>query len=76
MPYSWLIVVFCRSILPKLEEAGVIGLIEPINPWSLPDYNLDSYNEALKIIKYEQRLNIVVKYIGLRIKVHCIFQNE
>ena len=63
MPNSWLIVVFCRSILPKLEEAGVIGLIEPINPWSLPDYNLDSYNEALKIIKYEQRSNIVVKYI-------------
>ena len=36
---------------PLLEKAGVIGLIEPINPWSVPCYNMDSFTEALNIVK-------------------------
>ena len=40
-----------RSVLPDLEKAGVVGLIEPINPWSLPRYNMDSFEDGLNIVK-------------------------
>jgi len=37
--------------VPLLKEAGVIGLIEPINPWSLPQYNMDSFPLAVDLVK-------------------------
>ena len=40
-----------QKALPLLEEAGVVGLIEPINPWSVPNYNMDSFKEGLRIVK-------------------------
>merc|ERR1712059_45036 len=40
-----------ETALPLLEEAGVVGLLEPINPWSLPDYNLDSFQDAVQIVE-------------------------
>merc|ERR1719347_2021731 len=40
-----------KKILPDPEKNGVVGLIEPINPWSIPQYNMDSYQDALSIIK-------------------------
>jgi len=39
------------KILPDLEKNGVTGLIEPINPWSVPNYNMDSFKDAISIIK-------------------------
>ena len=43
---------FCyRTCLPDLEKAGVIGLIEPINPWSLPLYNMSSFEDGLNLVK-------------------------
>ena len=29
--------------IPLLEEAKVVGLIEPINPYSVPEYFLNSF---------------------------------
>ena len=41
-----------RKAIPLLEENGVIGLIEPINPYSVPDYNMDSFQSGLQLVKY------------------------
>lgn len=40
-----------RSIVPILESEGITGVIEPINPFSVPNYYLDNYDEAVDIIK-------------------------
>ena len=32
------------NAIPLLEEANVIGLIEPINSYSVPDYFLNSFD--------------------------------
>jgi len=37
--------------LPLLKEKGVIGLLEPINPNSIPGYNMDNYQLAAGIIR-------------------------
>ena len=29
--------------IPLLKEAGVVGLIEPINPYTMPNYFLNNY---------------------------------
>lgn len=34
-----------------LEENNIIGLIEPINKYSLPNYFLDSYDVAVEVLK-------------------------
>ncbi|XP_031334216.1 putative hydroxypyruvate isomerase isoform X1 [Photinus pyralis] len=34
-----------------LEKENIIGLIEPINKYSLPNYYMDSYEKALSLIK-------------------------
>lgn len=31
------------AAIPLLEEANVVGLIEPINSYSVPDYFLNSF---------------------------------
>ena len=33
-------------------SAGVVGLIEPINPWSVPNYNMDSFQEGYNLVRY------------------------
>ena len=38
-------------LLKKYFALGVIGLLEPINPFSLPDYNMDSFNLAVDLIR-------------------------
>ena len=40
-----------RRAIPLLEAAGVVGLIEPINPWSVPGYNMDSFEDGVNIVK-------------------------
>jgi len=40
-----------KSALPLLKKAGVIGLLEPINPFSKANYNMDSYTLAEQIIR-------------------------
>lgn len=40
-----------RHIVPILESEGITGVIEPINPFSVPNYYLDNYEEAIDIIK-------------------------
>ena len=40
-----------RRAIPLLEEAGVVGLIEPINPWSVPGYNMDTFQAGLHIVR-------------------------
>jgi len=40
-----------RRAIPLLETAGVVGLIEPINPWSVPGYNMDSFQDGVNIVK-------------------------
>lgn len=47
-----------ESVLPDLEKAGVVGLIEPINPWSLPRYNMDSFEDGLNLVKSINHPNI------------------
>ena len=32
-------------------QRAMVGLIEPINPWSVPGYNMDSYTAGLHIIR-------------------------
>ncbi|GJQ68573.1 Gip [Trypoxylus dichotomus] len=33
-----------------LEKENILGLIEPINPYSVPDYYMNSYKKAVKVI--------------------------
>jgi len=40
-----------EAALPLLKEAKVVGLIEPINPYSVPNYNMDNYEDALQLVK-------------------------
>ena len=40
-----------KRAIPHLEQAGVVGLLEPINPWSVPGYNLDTFQAGLSIVK-------------------------
>ena len=40
-----------QRAIPLLEQAGVVGLIEPINPWSVPGYNMDSFTAGLHIVR-------------------------
>ena len=40
-----------RSALPLLQEAGITGLIEPINKYSVPGYFLNDFDLGKKIIK-------------------------
>ncbi|CAG0917533.1 unnamed protein product [Notodromas monacha] len=40
-----------RLAVPVLENAGITGLIEPINPWTIPKYHLSSYDHAVKILR-------------------------
>ena len=40
-----------KKALPLLEKAGIIGLIEPINPYWVPDYFLNDFDLAADIIK-------------------------
>ena len=40
-----------QRAIPLLEKARVVGLIEPINPWSVPRYNMDSYQAGLHIVR-------------------------
>jgi len=40
-----------KLALPLLKEKGVTGLLEPINPNSIPNYNMDNYHLAMEIIK-------------------------
>ena len=40
-----------EAALPLLKAAGVVGLIEPINPYSVPNYNMDSYEDAVQLVK-------------------------
>lgn len=40
-----------RSAIPLLEESGVVGLIEPINPYSVPGYFLHDFELAESIVK-------------------------
>merc|ERR1719427_392886 len=44
--------------IPHLITAGVVGLVEPINPWSVPNYNMDSYADALHVVKSLNHPNI------------------
>ena len=39
-----------EAALPLLEAAGVVGLLEPINPWSVPNYNMDNYLDAKELV--------------------------
>lgn len=34
-----------------LEENNIVGVIEPINKYSLPDYFLDNYDTAIDVLK-------------------------
>lgn len=36
----------------------MVGLIEPINPWSVPNYNMDSFQEGLDLVKEIDHPNI------------------
>ena len=40
-----------EAALPLLKAAKVVGLIEPINPYSVPNYNMDSYEDAVQLVK-------------------------
>lgn len=40
-----------RCIVPILEKEGVVGVIEPINPVTVPNYFLDNYEYALDVIR-------------------------
>ena len=40
-----------EAALPLLKAARVVGLIEPINPYSVPNYNMDSYEDAVQLVK-------------------------
>ena len=36
----------------------MVGLIEPINPWSVPNYNMDSFKEGLDLVRQLDHPNI------------------
>jgi len=40
-----------ETALPLLEKAGVVGLLEPINQFSVPNYNLDNYTDAVSLVE-------------------------
>ena len=40
-----------EAALPLLKAAKVVGLIEPINPYSVPNYNMDNYEDAVQLVK-------------------------
>ena len=41
-----------------MVSSGVVGLIEPINPWSVPNYNMDSFQDGLDLVKKLNHPNI------------------
>jgi len=47
-----------KVAIPLLEKAGVVGLIEPINPWSVPNYNMDSFSDGMEIVRKLNHPNI------------------
>ena len=47
-----------RSVLPLLVSYGVVGLIEPINPWSVHNYNMDSFQDGLDLVNKLNHPNI------------------
>ena len=47
-----------RTCLPLLVSSGVVGLIEPINPWSVPNYNMDSFKEGVELVRQLDHPNI------------------
>jgi len=47
-----------ETAIPLLEEAGVTGLIEPINKVSLPDYNMEDFSDAVNLVKQINHPNI------------------
>merc|ERR1712012_1087978 len=40
-----------EAALPLLKAAKVVGLSEPINPYSVPNYNMDNYEDAVHLVK-------------------------
>ena len=55
---AWFISDIVRSALPLLVSSGVVGLIEPINPWSVHNYNMDSFQDGLDLVKKLNHPNI------------------
>lgn len=47
-----------RNIIPQLESNGILGVIEPINAYSVPNYYLNNYDEALDVIKSMNSRNL------------------
>ena len=41
-----------------MVSSGVVGLIEPINPWSVHNYNMDSFQDGLDLVKKLNHPNI------------------
>lgn len=39
-----------KKAVVKLEEANMVGVIEPINPHSVPKYYLNDYDRAISVI--------------------------
>ena len=44
------------AAIPLLERAKVVGLIEPINSYSVPDYFLNSFELGKYRLKFKRRL--------------------
>ncbi len=36
-----------RQIIPELEKRGIVGLIEPINPITVPGYALSDFDAGI-----------------------------
>ena len=37
--------------LPLLKLAKMVGMIESINPYSVPNYNMDNYEAVIQLVK-------------------------
>lgn len=50
----------------KFQSEGIIGLIEPINKYSVPDYFMSSYDKGPFKLKNSSLYQIIKYYFSLR----------
>lgn len=46
--------------LPLLEQAGIVGLIEPINPYWVPNYFLNDFNVGQRLVQEINHPNLML----------------
>lgn len=53
-----------RFAAEKLKTHDLLCLIEPINKYTIPGYHLNSYDQAMEVIRLDNSNNLKIQYVS------------